>query len=118
MDKILGNVYLIDLFECDYASVNSTKTIVNALKKIVEESNLGLVKIINHEYEPQGVTSIAIIKESHIAIHSWPEYNFLSIDIFSCSKEMLNLEKIINDAKRIFKASRATYKIISRPVIE
>lgn len=117
MKPFLGNVYLLDLFECDYNCVNSTKTIVKALKKIIKESNLGLVKIINHKYEPQGVTSIAIIQESHIAIHSWPEHNFLSIDIFSCSKEILNLEKIIKDAKRLFKAKRFTHKIISRPVI-
>jgi S-adenosylmethionine decarboxylase proenzyme len=106
------------LFDCDYERVNSTKKIVNALKKIVKESKLGLIKIITHEYEPQGVTGIAIIKESHIAIHSWPEHNFLSIDIFSCSKKSLNLEKIISDAKNIFKANKATYKIISRPVIK
>ncbi len=40
---------------------------------------------IEHKFHPQGITVVAIIAESHIAIHTFPEKNLLTVDIFCCN---------------------------------
>ncbi|MEM2707619.1 MAG: adenosylmethionine decarboxylase [Candidatus Pacearchaeota archaeon] len=58
------------------------------LNKALNESKLNIVKKPTyHQFNPHGVTAFALLEESHISIHTWPEYDYLSLDIFSCSGE-------------------------------
>ena len=45
--------------------------------------------MISNKFEPQGVTAIALLAESHISIHTWPESNYSAVDIFTCGCNML-----------------------------
>ena len=45
--------------------------------------------MISNKFEPQGVTAIALLAESHISIHTWPESNYSAVDIFTCGQNML-----------------------------
>lgn len=45
---------------------------------------LNVVKKVNNKFEPIGRTLIYLLSESHLAIHTWPEYNTLHIDLLSC----------------------------------
>ena len=45
------------------------------------------LKIAIHSFSPQGITGVVLLAESHIALHSWPEVNYLAIDIFTCGDE-------------------------------
>jgi S-adenosylmethionine decarboxylase len=47
-----------------------------------------IIGVTSHKFEPQGVTVLVLLAESHISIHSWPEFNYAAIDIFTCGKEM------------------------------
>lgn len=51
-------------------------------------ANATILGISAHKFEPQGVTIIVLLAESHISIHSWPEYNYVAIDVFTCGKNM------------------------------
>ena len=44
--------------------------------------------MISNKFEPQGVTAIALLAESHISIHTWPESRYSAVDIFTCGKQM------------------------------
>ena len=44
--------------------------------------------MISNKFEPQGVTAIALLAESHISIHTWPESNYSAVDIFTCGQNM------------------------------
>lgn len=58
----------------------------------IEESMLAATKEANatiishnfHKFSPYGVSGMVVIAESHVAIHSWPEYNYAAVDIFTC----------------------------------
>jgi S-adenosylmethionine/arginine decarboxylase-like enzyme len=57
---------------------------------------LGLkaVKKDGYKYQPRGVTYVVILSQSHLVIHTWPEYNFIHIDLLSCTKiSRKNVEK-------------------------
>lgn len=47
-----------------------------------------IIGVTSHKFEPQGVTVLVLLAESHISIHSWPEFNYAAIDIFTCGKQM------------------------------
>jgi spermidine synthase len=70
-----------------------------AIKSGIKESGLSLVSITGKKFNPVGVTSIAIISESHIAIHTYPEARHASIDIFTCG----NGAKAVNKLLRVLK---------------
>jgi S-adenosylmethionine decarboxylase proenzyme len=69
----------------DAKNTNSAATIKKALRDACESGNLDLDKIYIHRFSPHGVSGMAVIAESHIAIHTWPEYDFAAVDIYSSS---------------------------------
>jgi len=48
-----------------------------------------VLNLISNKFEPQGVTAIALLAESHISIHTWPESNYSAVDIFTCGQNMM-----------------------------
>ena len=45
--------------------------------------------MISNKFEPQGVTAIELLAESHISIHTWPESNYSAVDIFTCGQNIM-----------------------------
>ena len=80
---------LLELYRCDSEKLNDEsflRCIVNRAAKIAKATVLNL---ISNKFEPQGVTAIALLAESHISIHTWPESNYSAVDIFTCGQSML-----------------------------
>lgn len=68
-------------------------------KSITNNLGLNVVKKIDNKFEPIGRTVIYILSESHLAIHTWPEYNILHIDLVSCKKtDKQNFDKVLMSA--------------------
>lgn len=76
---------------------NNQKSLEQLADKLVESLNLTVVKSIFHSFNPQGITLVYILSESHLAIHTWPEHKLVHIDLVSCVK-VLNFE---NSLKQI-----------------
>ena len=82
MDHI-GLHYIVDLI--DATRLDDIEHIENTLKKCVEASKATLLHIhLHHFNESNGVSGVAILAESHITIHTWPERNYAAADIFMC----------------------------------
>jgi len=82
----LGRHYIVEFWEADYDRLNDARGIEKALVKAVEKGNCTLVSVKTHEFSPHGVTGVAVLLESHISIHTWPEFGYAAIDIFMCGK--------------------------------
>jgi len=54
-------------------------------RRAVDESGLTIVGDSFFQFEPQGVTGTVLLAESHLAIHTWPEIGFVSIDVYVCN---------------------------------
>ena len=63
------------------------EAMLHIFDKAMSAGNLTVVKEVCHKFEPHGVTHIWLLSESHMAVHTWPENNFFSIDIFTCGNE-------------------------------
>lgn len=63
--------------------------------KIIEiiRNNFTIVKEVSHEFTPQGETIVLILSESHCSIHTYPEHQYISIDIYICNMNK-NLEQV------------------------
>lgn len=57
------------------------------LKDTTERFGLTLLDIVSNRFEPQGVTVVGLLAESHMSIHTWPEHNYAAIDIFTCGSD-------------------------------
>jgi len=112
--KPTGRQILAEFFDCSVNILNDPDALERILAEGVDACNLGLVGMNSHCYDPIGVTSIAIIRESHVAIHTYPEARHASVDVFTCSRgshksqDLLHYleEKLMPATTRIVEVSR------------
>jgi len=80
---------LLELYGCDYEKLNDESFLRCTLNKAAKLANATVLNLISNKFEPQGVTAIALLAESHISIHTWPESKYSAVDIFTCGQNML-----------------------------
>ena len=80
---------LLELYRCDCEKLNDESYLRCTLNKAAKLANATVLNLISNKFEPQGVTAIALLAESHISIHTWPESNYSAVDIFTCGQNML-----------------------------
>jgi len=80
---------LLELYRCDCEKLNDESFLRCTLNRAAKLANATVLNLISNKFEPQGVTAIALLAESHISIHTWPESNYSAVDIFTCGKNMM-----------------------------
>ena len=80
---------LLELYKCDREKLNDESFLRWILNRAAKLANATVLNLISNKFEPQGVTAIALLAESHISIHTWPESNYSAIDIFTCGQNMM-----------------------------
>ncbi|MEM3694198.1 MAG: adenosylmethionine decarboxylase [Candidatus Bathyarchaeia archaeon] len=109
----LGIHIVADLLLCQGDVLKDDALIEKTLKKAAEEAGLQMIGITTHKFEPYGVSSVILIKESHISVHTWPEYGFAALDIFVCGGDPAKALKVIEEA---FKPRQTTIIKIERGI--
>ena len=82
--KKMGTHLLVDAWDVPSIILNDAEQIRRALIKAVAAGEATLIDLCLHKFSPHGVTATATLAESHIAIHTWPEYGYLAADLFFC----------------------------------
>ena len=80
---------LLELYRCDCEKLNDESFLRCILNRASKLANATVLNLISNKFEPQGVTAIALLAESHISIHTWPESNYSAVDIFTCGQNMM-----------------------------
>ena len=80
---------LLELYRCDREKLNDESFLRCILNRAAKLANATVLNLISNKFEPQGVTAIALLAESHISIHTWPESNYSAVDIFTCGQNMI-----------------------------
>ena len=80
----LGTHLLLDLRECDEELLDNINYIEEAMVGAAAEAGATIVGRTFHKFDPRGVTGVVAIAESHLCIHTWPEYGYAAVDIFTC----------------------------------
>ena len=79
---------LLELYRCDYEKLNDESFLRCVLSNAAKLANATVLNLISNKFEPQGVTAIALLAESHLSIHTWPESYYSAVDIFTCGQNM------------------------------
>ncbi len=80
--------FLLELYRCDYEKLNDESFLRCILSNAAKLANATVLNLISNKFEPQGVTAIALLAESHLSIHTWPESYYSAVDIFTCGQNM------------------------------
>ena len=84
-----GKHLLLELYRCDCEKLNDESFLRCTLNRAAKLANATVLNLMSNKFEPQGVTAIALLAESHISIHTWPESNYSAVDIFTCGQNMM-----------------------------
>ena len=90
--EVLGSHLLLELKDCNPELLNDLSFVRRAMIKAARDVGATIVGESFHHFSPQGVTGILAIAESHISIHTWPEYGYAAADIFSCGTSFRPVE--------------------------
>jgi len=88
MTSPFGKHILAEYFECECTYLDSEQAIRELMLEAASASGATIVGNIFHHFSPQGVTGVVVIAESHLAIHTWPEYRYASVDLFTCGSHL------------------------------
>lgn len=80
----LGIHLLIEMQDCSPISLDDIDHVRNAMLTAARETGVTVLGDKFHKFSPQGVTGVIAIAESHLTIHTWPEYKYAAADIFTC----------------------------------
>lgn len=98
---------LFTLKGCPFDLLDGEQFIRMLLYTATKEAKSTLLNLVVHKFDPQGVTGIAMLAESHISIHTWPEKGMAVCDVFACG-DGAEPEKAVEYMKMQLKASDIT----------
>ena len=115
--KSLGKHILLEFFDCNAEILNSKKQVGNILRQAAEVAQAHIVGDFFHEFSPHGISGILVISESHFSIHTWPEYSYAAVDLFSCG-DSLNMKEAVDYIKESLKAQKTSILEVKRGVLD
>lgn len=80
--KAIGRHLVLEMWGCK--NLNSVDIAERALRELVTALDVTLLDLKVYPFTPVGVTGMAIVSESHLVIHTWPEYGYAAVDVFTC----------------------------------
>lgn len=84
----LGTNIVAELFGCPPEILDDVSLIEARMLEAAEAAHATIINSTFHHFSPFGVSGVVVIQESHLALHTWPEYGYAALDIFTCGKEI------------------------------
>lgn len=97
--------------------IENPKEIKKILIEATRRTRNTPLKVTIHKFQPQGITGVILLAESHLSLHSWPEWNYLAIDIFTCGEKTMP-HKALEYLKEIFRPKKVQIKEIKRGLLK
>ncbi len=111
----LGKHVIAEFYGIKSELIADVARVENFMNKSAQESNFTIISSHFHQFEPHGVTGVIIISESHMTIHTWPEYGYAAIDVFTCGEKVDPIDAITNLSK-YFKPTKTDVNVSIRGI--
>lgn len=111
--KVLGRHVLLEMKNCDPEKLKCEKSLK---KEMLHAASLAGAKVVSetfHTFSPWGVSGVIIIQESHLTIHTWPEYGYAAIDFFTCAEDM-DMSRAVSHLKEALGTKETEMRMIQR----
>lgn len=83
----VGHHYIAEASGCNPEIIGKVETVEQILVRAAEAANVTVWSISFHRFSPNGVSGVIVISESHLSVHTWPEYGYVALDIFTCGSD-------------------------------
>jgi S-adenosylmethionine decarboxylase proenzyme len=113
----LGRHILAEYYGCDINVLNSLELIEQSMREAVIKSGATIIGSTFHQFNPHGVSGVIVIAESHMAMHTWPEYGYAAVDFFTCG-ERVNPWRAFEFMNEKLKSVRNSTKELKRGLLE
>lgn len=115
--KALGKHLIIEFHDCDPAVLDDPKGCEDHILEAVRISGATIIQPFFHQFSPHGVSGIVVIAESHFSIHTWPEYGYCAIDVFTCGDD-IESEPAVDYLRRNFRARHYSVMEMKRGLLD
>lgn len=115
--RALGRHILAEFFDCDANILNDPQLIEAYMKRAALECGATIISSTFHAFNPHGVSGVVVIAESHLAIHTWPEYAYAAVDVFTCG-EVVDPAIATNVLQEYLKAAKIKKVELARGELE
>ena len=115
--KALGNQLIAELYGCDAKIIDSVQKVEQIFVEAANQAKATVIDHNFHNFSPFGVSGAVIIKESHFAVHTWPEYGYCAVDIFTCGN-LTDNSAALTVIKNGLKAEHISITEIRRGLLE
>ena len=113
LPQVIGKHALYELHGGNPLNLNDEEFVKKSLCEAAEAAGAKLLGVVSHKFEPQGVTAVALLSESHISLHSWPEFGYASIDCYTCGAHT-DPEAACKSLKDAFEATYSSIHLLRR----
>lgn len=111
-----GRHLILDLYDCCAVILNDYQTLEEMLQTAVRMSGATLLRITGHKFEPEGVTILALLAESHASIHTWPSQGYAAVDLYTCNPDGISAQKAADFIKHKLQAQDVEEQEVERRV--
>jgi len=87
------------------------------MTQAVQASGATLIQPFFHKFAPQGVSGVVIISESHFSIHTWPEYGYAAVDVFTCG-DVIDMDAATESLRQSFRAGNVQKMLLTRGLLD
>lgn len=108
-----GRHLILDLYGCDPGVLDNYAELQRLLESALVMAKANILRIFGEKFEPQGVTLLALLAESHASIHTWPELGYAAIDLYTCG-ETTETDKAADFLTKKLKAKSTEKKELER----
>lgn len=84
----LGHQLMVEYHGCAPELLNDVEHVKRSMVAAAKATGATIVGELFHHFSPHGVSGVVVIAESHLAIHTWPEYGYAAVDLFTCGDEI------------------------------
>ena len=80
----MGNHLLLEVYDVKFDLLNKKKPLLDAMISGINRAGMTILNVFSHSFEPQGITIVIALSESHVSCHTWPEEGSIAIDVYTC----------------------------------
>jgi spermidine synthase len=113
----LGRHILVEFHGCSAEILNDVPRIEHDMLEAATRSGATIINSVFHHFSPFGVSGVIVIQESHLAIHTWPEYRYAAVDLFTCG-DSVNPWVSYESLKTAFEAEHGSAIELNRGQLE
>lgn len=110
-----GRHLILDLYDCDQALLDNYEELERLLQVALNMAGAKILRMFGEKFQPQGVTLLALLAESHASIHTWPELGYAAIDLYTCG-DTTNTHKAAEFLKAKLKSQQSEEKELVRSI--